>query len=156
VNIFFQKFYNSITSIDGSRSRWFVGHIALEALEATLKARMQFVHNYCGTLSEESPCIMQNMNIDRIYMKQSLSQYGYVCPVTWKMKKTFVSCAHRPEFSVLYRHQFYYFNGASERDIFVNNPKRFADKTIFANGRNCPLLIRTYKSAELVAQEKAL
>jgi len=72
------------------------------------------------------------------------------------MKKTFVSCAHRPEFSVLYRHQFYYFNGASERDIFVNNPKRFADKTIFANGRNCPLLIRTYKSAELVAQEKAL
>lgn len=104
VNTFFQKFYNSVTSIDGSRSRWFVGHVALEALEATLKARMQFVHNYCGTLSEESPCIMQNMNVDRCYMKQSLSQYGYICPVTWKMKKTFVSCAHRPEFSVLYRH----------------------------------------------------
>jgi adenylate kinase family enzyme len=104
VNMFFQKYYNSVTSIDGTRSRWFVENIALQAIEATLKARMQFVHNYYGTLSEESPCVMQNMNIDRIYLKQSLSQYRYMCPVTWKMKKTFVSCAHRPEFSVLYRH----------------------------------------------------
>lgn len=38
----------------------------------------------------------------------------------------------------------------------MKNPKRFADKTIFTNERNTPLLIRTYKAAELVAQEKAL
>ena len=40
VSIFFQKYFNSLKNIDGSRSRWFVEHTCLETLEQTLKARM--------------------------------------------------------------------------------------------------------------------
>lgn len=117
---------------------------------------MQFVRNYSDNQSETRPCVMESMNIDRILLKQSISQYGYICPVTWKMKKTFVSCCHRPEFCVLYRHLFYFFAGVAERDIFLKNPRRFTEKVIFANARNTPMVVRSYKAAELVAQEKAL
>jgi len=99
---------------------------------------------------------MENLNIDRVLFKQSLSQYGYFCPVSWKSKKKFISCAHRPEYCVLYRHVFYYFNGPAERDSFVRNTKNFTEKVYFSKDRNIPKRIRDYKAAELVAQEKAL
>lgn len=43
---FFQKFYNSVQSICGCRSKWFVEDKAMAAIEATLKARQQFSRDY--------------------------------------------------------------------------------------------------------------
>ena len=74
-----------------------------------------------------------------------------VCPVSWKMSKKFVSCCQSPEFTVLYRHVFYYFKSLAERDIFLRNPRNFTEKVIFSSERNTPKRIRCYKAAELVA-----
>ena len=104
VHYFFQKLYNSVQSIDACRSRWFVEDLAVSAIQKSLKARSEFARDYYYDQSERRPCVMENMNIDRLYFKQSISQYGYNCPVSWKMHKKFVSCCHRPEFCVLYRH----------------------------------------------------
>lgn len=57
---------------------------------------------------------------------------------------------------MLYRHVFYYFKGETERDIFLRNPRNFTEKVIFSTDRNTPKRIRSYKAAELVAQEKAI
>jgi YHS domain-containing protein len=99
---------------------------------------------------------MQNLNIDRCYMKSSVSQYGYFCPVSWKVHKKFIACSSTPEFAVLYRHAFYFFAGPAERESFLRNPRNFAEKVLFSSERNMPKRIRTYKAAELVAQEQAL
>lgn len=117
---------------------------------------MEFARDYWYNASELRPCVMENMGIDRIYFKQSLSQYGYLCPVSWKMHKKFIHCCHRPEYAALYRHVFYFFNSAKERDIFVKNPTNFTEKIIFCTERNSPSRIRNYKAAEIVNQEKAL
>jgi adenylate/nucleoside-diphosphate kinase len=156
VAFFFQKFYNSVQSIDGSRSKWFVEDKAMASIQATLKARQQFSRDYFYNQSERRPCVMQNLNVDRCFMKASLSQYGYFCPVSWKMSKKFVSCCQSPEFCVLYRHVFYYFKSIVERDCFLRNPRNFTEKVIFSSDRNTPKRIRCYKAAELVAQEKAI
>lgn len=156
VSFFFQKYYNSVQSIDGCRSKWYVEDKACEAIEATLKARLQFARDYYYSQSEARPCVMQSLNVDRCYMKASLSQYGYFCPVSWKVHKKFVSCCAAPENTVLYRHAFYYFKGPAERDIFLRSPRNFTEKVLFSTDRNAPKRIRSYKAAELVAQEKAL
>jgi adenylate/nucleoside-diphosphate kinase len=69
---FFQKFYNSLTVIDGLKSRWFVETLALEAVEKCMKARLQFARDYFFKKDKhgfERPCIMENMNYDRVYLK---------------------------------------------------------------------------------------
>lgn len=42
VALFFQKYYNSLTSIDGLKSCWFMEDRALEAIEKTVSARLAF------------------------------------------------------------------------------------------------------------------
>jgi len=99
---------------------------------------------------------MENMNYDRSYVKKSLSQFKYTCPVSWKQAKKFINCSYRPEYTVLYRNLFYYFAGPAERAIFIANPDEFASKTVFSTLRNVPVLMRQHKAAEIIAQEKAL
>jgi len=84
---FFQKYFNSLTVIDGLKSRWFVETLALEAIQKCMKARLEFSRDYFfkkDTHGFERPCKMENMNYDRVFQKQALSQYGYICPVTWR------------------------------------------------------------------------
>jgi len=45
VAVFFQKYYNSLTSIDGLKSCWFIEERALEAIEKTLSARLNFARD---------------------------------------------------------------------------------------------------------------
>jgi len=58
VAFFFQKFYNSVQSIDGSRSKWFIEDKAMASIQATLKARQQFSRDYFYNQSERRPCVM--------------------------------------------------------------------------------------------------
>jgi adenylate/nucleoside-diphosphate kinase len=90
--------------------------LALDAIQKTLKARLEFARDF---YFQERPCVMEGLGYDRILMKKSISQYGYMCPVSWKVYKKFVNCTHRPEFTVLYQNFFYYFAGAEERSIFI-------------------------------------
>lgn len=105
---------------------------------------------------EERPCVMQNLNIDRTYFKQSISQFGYFCPVSWKLEKKYVSCTHIPEYSVLYKNLFFFFANAEMRDIFVSNPKRFTESVLFSNQRNIPKRLSEHKAAEIAESEKSL
>lgn len=43
---FFQKFYNSVTSVDGLKSKWFMEDIAVKAVSDNLSARMKFTTAY--------------------------------------------------------------------------------------------------------------
>ena len=151
---FFQKHYNSLTVIDGLKSRWFVETLALEAVEKCMKARLEFSRDFFYKEERHGyvrPCIMENMNYDRVYQKKSLSQYGFICPVTWRQSKSFVNCCQRPELTVLYQERFYYFAGKKERAIFMKNPKIFTEKVLFSSDRNVPSRIREHKASEIVA-----
>jgi adenylate/nucleoside-diphosphate kinase len=79
-----------------------------------------------------------------------------MCPVSWKVYKKFVNCTHRPEYSVLYNNQFYFFAGPNERAIFCAEPQRFTGKLHFSHERNIPKRLRPHKAAEIDAQEKAI
>lgn len=54
-----------------------------------------------------------------------------MCPVSWKVHKKFVNCAHKTENAVLYNNFFYFFASKTERDVFVQNPKQFTEKVLF-------------------------
>ena len=76
VAVFFQKYYNSLTSIDGLKSCWFIEDRALEAIEKTVSARLVFARDNFFKMSqngEDRCCIMENMNYDRSYVKKALS-----------------------------------------------------------------------------------
>lgn len=107
---FYQKFYNSVTSLDGLKSKWFMQDVAIRAISENIKAKMVFARNYQHEgQPTEVPCGIANLNMDRFYFKQSISQYGYFCPVSWRTEKKFVSCTHFPENVLLYKRFFYYF-----------------------------------------------
>ena len=117
---FFHKFYNNVTSIDGLKSKWFVEDVAIRAVSDNIQARMTFAKDYqhVGGASER-PCRVANLHMDRVYFKQSISQYGHYCPVSWKTEKKFITCTHQPELSVLYKNLFYFFANQKQRDLFV-------------------------------------
>lgn len=54
--------------------------------------------------------------------KQSLSEFMYYCPVTWKNEKILIKCNENTEDVVLYKNFFYYFQSTKERDMFLSNP----------------------------------
>ena len=153
---FYQKYYNSVTFIDGLKSRWFIQDLALEAVQSNLTARFCFARDFFFRKSEGRPCVMGHMHVDRIIMKQSLSQFGYFCPVSFKNDKAYKHASHLPELTVLYNHLFYYFASAKERDIFVKNPKLFTHKIMFANDKRKPRLLQAWRASELAANEKEL
>jgi len=94
--------------------------------------------------------------MDRCFFKQSISQYGYFCPVSWKTEKKFVLCTHLPELAVLYRNLFYYFASEKQRELFVRNPRKFTENVIFSTERNVPRRMMGHKAAEIADTEKAL
>ena len=94
--------------------------------------------------------------MDRCFFKQSISQYGYFCPVSWKTEKKFVLCTHLPELAVLYRNLFYYFASEKQRELFVRNPRKFTENVIFSSERNVPRRMMGHKAAEIADTEKAL
>ncbi len=152
-SFFYQKYYNSLVSVNGVKSRWYMEDIALNAIEKVTKARLQFARDL---YFNNRPCVMENLNYDRCLIKQSVSQYAYMCPVSWKVNKKFVNCAHKPENSVLYKNSFYFFNSQADRDIFVKNPKQFTERVLFSQDRNVPKRYRAHKAAEIISQEKSL
>lgn len=66
------------------------------------------------------------------------------------------SCTHIPDFSVLYKNLFYYFADADARDIFVRNPKKFAEQTLFSKPQNIPMRYNSNKASEISESEKGL
>ena len=52
---------------------------------------MDFARDYHHGQSEKRPCLVQDMNIDRCYFKQSISQFGHFCPVSWKNEKKYIN-----------------------------------------------------------------
>ena len=154
---FYQKFYNNVSAIDATRSKWYVWDTALQTIKGNMQARMNFARDFtCRDSDVERPCVMQNLNIDRFYFKQSISQYGHFCPVSWKLEKKFMNCTHIPEFSVLYKNLFYFFANTEARDIFVANPKRFTENILFSQERNIPVRLAQHKAAEIAESEKNL
>ena len=154
---FFQKFYNCVTSIDGMKSKWFIQHVAVKAISDNLQARMTFARDYqhAGT-NAERPCRINNLHMDRIFFKQSISQFGYHCPVSWRNEKKFITCTHEPELAVLYKNLFYYFANEKQREIFVNNPRQFTENVIFSTERNIPRRMSGFKASEIADTEKSL
>lgn len=67
---FYNKFYNSLIPVDGQKSRWYMEDLALESLEKVIKARLEFARDL---FHGSRPCLMENLNYDRVYNKQSIS-----------------------------------------------------------------------------------
>lgn len=67
---FYNKFYNSLVAVDGCKSRWYMEDIAIESIEKVAKARLEFARDL---FHGDRPCIMENLNYDRSYAKQSIS-----------------------------------------------------------------------------------
>ena len=154
---FYQKIYNNVSSVDALRSKWFVQDVSLEAIRSNLEAKMNFARDLLHTGSAtERPCKMANLNIDRIYMKQSLSQFGHFCPVSFRNENRFVSCTHHPELCVLYKNFFYYFASVDHRDVFIKNPKRFTENILFADEGLLPSRFKHHKAAEIAETPKSL
>jgi hypothetical protein len=74
-----------------------------------------------------------------------------MCPVSWKVHKKFVNCAHKPENAVLYKDCFYFFASKADRDIFVQSPKQFTERVLFCQERNVPKRYRHHKAAEIIS-----
>lgn len=154
---FFHKFYHNVSSVDGTKSKWFMEDVAVRAIRSNLQARQEFARDYqhVGQASER-PCRIQNLNMDRAFFKQSISQFGYFCPVSWKTEKKYLTCTHMPELAVLYKNLFYYFASEKQRELFVANPKKFTENVIFSNERNIPRRMMAHKASEIAETEKAL
>jgi adenylate kinase family enzyme len=43
---FYNKYYNSLITVDGQKSRWYMEDLALESLEKTIKARLEFARDF--------------------------------------------------------------------------------------------------------------
>lgn len=153
---FYRRIYDSVIDIDAAKSKWFVLDKAETFIEANLRARQLFTRAQCHTGPDERPTEMSFLHYDQCLLKDAISQYGYICPVTWKNSKQLVKCTHNVDLCVLFGNCFYYFNGPAERDMFLSNPKRFTANTLFSSAKGIPIRIYVHKAAETLSQEKAL
>ena len=97
---------------------------------------------------------MEDLKCDRCLLKQSLSEFQYYCPVTWKNERVLVKCNNNYESCVLYKNQFYYFRSNRERDMFLSNPNRFLLNMNFPIRDDMPLRIPADKAAQSINHEK--
>ena len=65
-----------MVSIDATKSKWYLWDTAIRAVQSNIKAKLDFARDFTYKDDEERPCVMQNLNIDRTYFKQSISQFG--------------------------------------------------------------------------------
>jgi len=128
----------------------------LQAVANNIKARLEFARDFFFGMSSDRPCKMENMHVAREIMKQSLSQFGYFCPVTFKNERAYKHASHLPELTVLYRHMFYFFSSVKERDAFIHNPELFTQKIVFSGTKRTPNLLKSWKAAEMASNEKEL
>ena len=81
--------------MDGLKSKWFVEDVAVRAVSDNIQARMTFAKDYQHNgMNAERPCRVNNLHMDRVFFKQSISQFGYYCPVSWKTEKKYITCTH--------------------------------------------------------------
>lgn len=112
--------------IDSTKSKWFIEERALHDIQRTIEARQNFSRDY--HLRERGRvCKMRDLHMDRCLVKQSLSDFRYYCPVTWKNEKLIVKCNENTEDCVLYDNCFFFFRSTKERDMFIANPVRFIE-----------------------------
>lgn len=84
---FYLNVYNNVVDIDAKRSKWFIEDRAMTEIARSIQARQQFAKDY--NLRENAPraCKLKSLGMDRCLVKQSLSEFRYYCPVTWKNEK---------------------------------------------------------------------
>jgi YHS domain-containing protein len=99
---------------------------------------------------------LRNLGIDKCLLKQSVSEFRYYCPVTWKNEKLLVKSVSNKDDCVLYKNAFYYFRGTNERDQFIKNPSRFIVNVELPKPSDLPLRVMHHKAAEAILHEKAL
>ena len=93
---------------------------------------------------------MRDLHMDQCLVKQSLSDFRYYCPVTWKNEKLLVKCPENTEDCVLYDNAFYFFRSIKERDMFIANPTRFLDIGSFPRNHDLPLRAKPHKACEII------
>jgi hypothetical protein len=93
---------------------------------------------------------MRDLHMDQCLVKQSLSEFRYYCPVTWKNEKLLVKCAENTEDCVLYDNAFYFFKSSKERDMFIANPGRFVEIGSFPRPHDLPLRANPHKACEII------
>jgi len=145
-----------VVDIDGLRSKWFLEDKAIREISSNLEARQQFAKDYYLREKSPTPCKVRSLNIDRVLLKQSLSEFKYYCPVTWKNEKLLVKCSANKEECVLYKNAFYYFKGPQQRDMFISNPSRFILNVTLPRNGDLPLRVYHHKAAEILVHEKTL
>lgn len=151
---FYQRIYDSLTELDGVKSKWFLHDTAMAAIEANLRARQMFSRSQCFQKNHPQghrPSEINDLNIDRCILKASVSQFKYYCPVTWKNTKQLFKCTHNQELCVFYEDMFYYFKDQAAKDMFTSNPKRFTNNIIFSSSKGIPFRISLHKAAEIVS-----
>ena len=94
--------------------------------------------------------------MDRCLVKQSLSEFRYYCPVTWKNEKLLAQCNDNVEDCVLFNNNFFFFKSSKERDMFLSNPNRFLQSPSFPKPHDLSLRLKPHKAAEVIIHEKAL
>lgn len=99
---FYRRYYGNVCEIDMTKSKWYVQDVAIKAIQGNLGARQEFARDYYQRESSMPPCKMKSLHMDRCLMKQSLSDFKYYCPVSWKNEKILVHCAENTEDCVLY------------------------------------------------------
>lgn len=154
---FYQKYYNNVTDIDGTKSKWSVEDKSLAAIEAFIEARQNFARDFCfrnPPMKAARACVMENLGFDVFIPKQSVSQFGYYCPVSWKNKKLLVKCQAGVQNTVFYKEFFYFFKSKEQRDQFVMNPGRFLFHVNF--NMDLPQRLSHHLAAQIIHLEKAL
>lgn len=99
---------------------------------------------------------MRDLHMDTCLVKQSLSEFRYYCPVSWRNEKLLVNCNENTQDTVLYNNFFYFFKSTEERDVFVQNPARFVDASSFPRSQDLPMRVMPHKASEVIVHEKTL
>lgn len=154
---FYQRIYNNFVEIDSTKSKWFIEDRAITNIQKNIESRQVFARDY--HLKDKKPgvvCKWRDLHMDRCLVKQSLSEFRYYCPVTWKNEKLLVKCHENVEDCVLFNNAFYFFKSTRERDLFLANPTRFVETSSFPRPNDLPLRAMPHKACEVIAHEKAL
>jgi len=118
----FQRNFENLRVIDGSKSRWYASAKANEYLDAVARARAQFHVDF----SAGRPACIYNIAIPRNRIIKNYSPYQDLCPVAWNDQHLLQKFEEDNRYTVEYKQRYYTLSSRKAFRKFNENPEIYS------------------------------
>jgi adenylate/nucleoside-diphosphate kinase len=147
LRVHFQRTFENLYVIDGTKSKWFVVQAARDQLQLVSDARA----NFYRASREGKPSSVRYITLPRSKINDCLGRFKSYCPVAWAEEKVLARFQEDQRYTVEYQHEFYQMSSRKNYLKFLKNPQLYlAERNSFP--KDLPRRLLTEDNERVEAQ----